>query len=152
MILGGNWVLAAAAICAVGCPPVGAQAAAASTAPSSCMIVIRALSRGAVAGTRDVAPMPCPAAPVALSLRYDPTIRAMRAARDLSVGETLPAIPAFALPVIRPGDRLRLVAQVGAVTVERQVTALQAGQAGDPLFVRAADGAVFTATFREIAP
>jgi flagella basal body P-ring formation protein FlgA len=116
------------------------------------MIVIRALSRGAVAGTRDVAPTPCSAAPVALSLRYDPTIRAMRTTRDLSVGETLPAIPAFALPAIRPGDRLRLVAQVGAVTVERQVTALQAGQAGAPLFVRAADGAVFTATFREIAP
>jgi flagella basal body P-ring formation protein FlgA len=76
----------------------------------------------------------------------------MRASRDLSVGETLPAIPAFALPAIRPGDRLRLVDRVGAVTVERQVTALQAGQAGEPLFVKAADGAVFTATSLEIAP
>lgn len=145
MTSGGNLVLAAAAIGAVCCAPAAARE---SAAP--CLRVVNAVARGEVPVARDVSPAACPADPGALPLRYDPAAKALRATRDLSVGETLPPTP-FALPTIRAGDRLVLAARIGAVTVERQVIALQLGQAGAPVFVKAADGTVFAATFPEIA-
>lgn len=45
---------------------------------------------------------------------------------------------------VEAGEALTLRVEVGPVTVERDVHALQAGQAGRPLFVRTADGAVLT--------
>jgi hypothetical protein len=53
------------------------------------------------------------------------------------------APPAFAMATIRPGDRVIVSTRIGAVTIEREVTALQAAKLGEPLFVRADDGAVF---------
>lgn len=45
---------------------------------------------------------------------------------------------------IQTGDRLTVRVEVGPVAVEREVTALQAGQPGRDLFVRTAEGVLLT--------
>ena len=76
----------------------------------------------------------------------------------LSLGLLLAAVPAAnsteaehraAVPVIAKGDRLTLVSQVGPITIERPVTALQGARPHDRrIFVRTDDGDVFAAPIR----
>jgi flagella basal body P-ring formation protein FlgA len=53
------------------------------------------------------------------------------------------------LPDVRAGDTLFLRARVGTATVERRVTAAQAGRRGAPIFVRTPDGHLVSAPLAE---
>lgn len=119
-----------------------------AAAALSCLQAVAAIAAGAVPARADFVEAACPADAPGL-LRYDPQARAMRALRDIQAGETIAAVPAGALPDVRPGESLFLVAHVGTAIVEREVTATQPGRRGQPIFVRTADGRVLRARVAE---
>lgn len=91
----------------------------------------------------DLAPASCAESPLS-AFAYDDTTGALRSARDLRSGEAVARPPAFALAAIAPGQTVTIRASIGPVVVERDVVALQSARAGQNLFVRSADGQVFT--------
>jgi flagella basal body P-ring formation protein FlgA len=118
-----------------------------AAAPGACLRALTSLAAGAVPSMNDFRAAPCSAREVP-ALRYDARIGAARTLRDIGEGETI-AAPSAILPDVRPGDRLYLVARVGAATVEREVVAVQPGRSGRPVFVRTPDGRVLAARLRE---
>lgn len=69
---------------------------------------------------------------------------AMTFRRKLPVPVAADAAPLPA-PKVARGDAMTLIARSGAVTIERQVAAMQSGRAGGRVFVRDAEGRVFAA-------
>jgi hypothetical protein len=114
----------------------------------ACVRAEAPVAAGAVPVRADFAAAPCAGA-ARPALRYDPRIGAARAIRDIAAGEVIAAPPASLLADVRPGDTLYLIAHVGTATVERAVTATQAGRHGQPIFVRMPDGRVVAAQFQE---
>src|SRR5947209_18794642 len=108
-----------------------------------CARVVGPLVAGTVITSADVALAACAAKPARLAFRYDASLRAVRAARDLAPGELVPGLPAATLPTVRPGQVIVLAVRVGAVVLSRTVVALQPARPGQKLFVRAADGRTF---------
>lgn len=119
------------------------------TQTPSCLQVARPLAAGVLVTGGDFARVPCPAA-VDAAFRYDRQLRAARTARDLATGEIVRDLPAFAFADVRPGDRLVVQARAGVVVIERQVVAVQAARAGQRLFVRTPDGAVFAVKLDDV--
>ena len=78
-------------------------------------------------------------------LRVDRRTAAVVARTDLSAGTYLGRLSPAPPSSPRKGDALVLRAQLGPITVEREVTALQPGSAGGKLFVRDAEGQVTSA-------
>jgi len=109
----------------------------------SCVRAARPIPAGTVPAGDALRPQSCPEKPLMPAFRYDPNEGVVRVVRTLAEGEIAPAPPPFAVARVEPGRKLRLEAKVGAVVVEREVEAVQAGAAGESLFVRTADGAVF---------
>ncbi len=118
---------------------------------AACLEPTRALAAGETVSTQDFRSASCGAEPALPSLRYDARSRAARAVRDLSPGDRIATAPASAFAAVKPGETLNVRTQAGPVVVEREVTALQTGWPGKPLFVRAADGAVLKAILPEDA-
>lgn len=116
------------------------------------MRVTRAIPAGSITTITDFELTGCGVTKPNRAVRYDAHLGAGRAIRDLQPGEMVAALPAFALPAIRPGQHLYVRAQSGPVVVEREVVALQPVRPGGRLFVRAADGAVFSADLSEARP
>lgn len=116
--------------------------------PLACMTALAAIPAGAMPVRADFAAAPCPAE-TRPALRYDPAGGAVRATRDIAEGETVAAPPAAAMPDVRAGEPLYLVARVGTALVERAVTAAQPGRAGQPIFVRTPEGRVFAASLAD---
>lgn len=114
----------------------------------SCLQALAPVPAGGVAVRADFVAVPCPDTPPRV-LRYDPGSRAARAVRDIASGETLADVPAAMLADVRPGEALFLVARVGRATVEREVSAVQAGRRGQRVFVRTGDGRVISVTLAE---
>lgn len=56
-----------------------------------------------------------------------------------------------AAEAVRPGQKLHVVTELGTVRVERDVEALQTARPGQRLFVRSADGQVFSIRYEEQA-
>lgn len=77
------------------------------------------------------------------AFRFDPSSGLPVVAVDLEEGAIVGS--PGAMPTVRRGQALRLVANVGVVSVERQVEAVQDASAGGEVFVRGADGRVFSA-------
>jgi len=123
--------------------------AAKSAPPAGCQRVAHPVAAGAIPTVDDLAPATCEAGPAGEAFRYDPAAKAVRATRDLAPGETVAAVPRFAIAGVRPGQRLFLKTRVGPVVVEREVEALQPARPGGQLFVRSLDGAIFPARFAE---
>ena len=94
----------------------------------------------------------CAGAATDRPLRYDPSMRAVRALRELRAGETLPAISSSDLSNVRLGQRLFVSVTTGPVRVAREVQAIQPSTSARPLFVRAADGSIFSAPSPEVSP
>ena len=116
--------------------------------PLACMTALAAIPAGATPVRADFAAAPCPAESRP-ALHYEPAGGGVRAVRDIAAGETIAAPPASALPDVRAGEPLFLVARVGTALVERAVTAAQPGRAGQPLFVRTPEGRVFAAALAD---
>ena len=118
-----------------------------AAAPLVCAQLLAPIGAGAVPLRSDFAPASCSESVAAF--RYDRRIGAARAVRDVAAGEIVAAIPDALLADVRPGDALLVSSSVGPVTVERQVTAVQAGRRGRSFFARTSDGAVVPALLPE---
>lgn len=104
---------------------------------AACVRLERPVGRGQVLTRADFVREACGAAGAApAAWRYDRAAQALRADRDLSVGDTLASPPETLVAVLRPGQTVRVTARLGAVTVERDALAVQAARAGRPVFVK----------------
>jgi hypothetical protein len=121
-------------------------------ATPACLEARVPIPAGAVARRNEFAPAACDGTPHAAAFRFDPRLGVVRTTHELAAGELAPAIDASALAQARPGDHLTIAAIVGPVRVERDVAAVQPQGAERPVFVRAEDGAVFSAWPTDRAP
>ena len=116
-----------------------------TSAPLKQCVVLRVdLDAGAVLRAKDVSETDCAGA-VERALRYDTGTRTLRTKRALAAGSVLPYPDAGPLPSVQAGDRLTLRSEIGPVTVERDVTALQAGEPDRAIWVRGQGGRPFRA-------
>jgi hypothetical protein len=113
--------------------------------PLLCGQATHFLGAGSILTKADLVAVTCARASKDQPLRFDKMIGAVRAARDIPVGETVGPAPATALAAVIPGQPLFLKVHIGPVVVTRQVEAIQAAKAGQSVFVKANDGAVFSA-------
>ncbi len=110
-----------------------------------CMVVLNQIAAGVAPRAEDLQTVPCGEIRPARAFGFDPTARVARALRALPPGETVAAIAPSSLTAVRPGDAYVVTARSGPVVVQRQVVALQAAKPGKSMFVKGADGQVFTA-------
>lgn len=119
--------------------------AAGSVGEPECVRILRPIAAGVSPVSSDFEPAPaCPSAASA-GFRYDTASGAAVARRDLAAGELLRPLAASLQVTARKGQDLQLRERVGGVTVARGVTAAQSGRSGQRIFVRTAEGAVFSA-------
>jgi flagella basal body P-ring formation protein FlgA len=118
----------------------------------SCLTTLTPLVAGALADDAAFQKTRCTADAVALAFRYDPATGAVHLARALDIGAVVPEFPGYGTAMVRPGQVLRLVVQVGSVRIDRDVEALQAAHPGQRLFVRAHDGTVLSVRFESLTP
>ena len=116
-------------------------------AANFCMRAVHPLSAGAVPATGDLVVAECGATRPELVVRYDRDMRATRLARAVAADEVVAAIPAAMIADIVPGQKLYVAVKIGPVVVQREVEALQPANLGQKLFVRAADGQVFSTLY-----
>ena len=124
--------------------------AAPTNGPSGCVKVLTPVAANSALLQRDIEAAPCGDGPLDRPFRYDRSVGALRALRELSVGEITPRPPQALLSSVRPGDALYVSVAVGPVTVERTVRTLQPSFAHKPVFVRGADGAIFSVPSPEL--
>jgi hypothetical protein len=130
----------------VGLPSSGANAA------EQCLRAEKALAAGSIAQTTAFVPVACSGEGPARAFDYDRGGHVTRLARALDKDEIVGRFPEFGEAVIEPGEALTLVIAAGSVRVERQVEALQEARAGERLFVRSLDGAVFAVRYEQVRP
>ncbi len=108
------------------------------------MRATRALTAGSVPSAQDLVPADCGAGKPAAAVRYDTGMRAVRMVRAVQPDEIVAEVPPAMMASISPGQKLYVMVQVSPVVVQREVEALQPANPGQKLFVRAADGKVFS--------
>ncbi|HEY9219055.1 MAG TPA: hypothetical protein VIO94_13465 [Phenylobacterium sp.] len=109
-----------------------------------CQRVLRAISSGEAVLAGDLEPADCGAEPRAGVFRFDGPAGVLRAVTDIAAEDRVGAVPASALAAVAPGQALYLQTRVGPVTVERAVEVVRAARKGEPVFVRGAEGRVFS--------
>ena len=119
---------------------------------TSCVRLVAPIAAGSIANTGDFAPTSCGGAESPAAWEYDVSAHAARATRNLEAGQIVASAPRFAIPDVRPGEKLYAQARVGPVVVEREVEAVQSAALGHRLFVRAADNQVFSVTLARADP
>lgn len=112
-----------------------------------CLKALTVIAAGTVPEDESFAVAACPSRTPAPAFRHDEVARFSRLARDVAAGEIVRRYPEFGSDVVRPGQRLTLVIKAGAISLERQVEALQPARQGQRLFVRASDGQVLSAEY-----
>jgi hypothetical protein len=134
--------------------PVLFAAAAIARAPGTqaCLRALVPVAAESIPQTKDFVPVACPKAGVAIAFRHDPSADSTRLTCDLAPGEVVERFPEYGTPRVLPGQKLSLVVTRGAVQVSRTVTALQAAQSGQRLFVRCDDGQIISVEFEAPAP
>lgn len=113
-------------------------------ARGACFATVVAVQAGAALSAADVRETECLAGRAAVKLRYDRAGVACAAA-PLAAGAYLGRLAPLAERAIGKGMPLVLRSASGPVTIERPVTAVQPGRSGAKLFVRDANGQVFSA-------
>jgi hypothetical protein len=121
-------------------------------ARSECLQAVREIDSGVIPTAEAFSQSGCDGVVTDHPMRYDPSVRAVRALRPVHAGERLPFISRALLAQVSPGQRLFVSTSVGPVVVSREVDALQPSAAGRALFVRGADGAIFSAPAPAAAP
>ena len=124
-----------------------ALAAFQAQAADGCMRATRALVVGAVPSAQDLVAADCGNAKPAPAVRYDAAMRTVRLTRALQADDIVAFVPAAMMASITPGQKLYVSVQVSPVIVQREVEALQPANPGQKLFVRAADGKVFSVLY-----
>ena len=108
----------------------------------SCFMTARLIEQGAVLSAADLTPVACkPAARP--PLRYDTASGGPVALAAMPAGTYLGRLAPVSEAPVRAGTDLTLRSSAGVVTIERRVTAIQSGRAGDRIFVRDSSGEVF---------
>jgi hypothetical protein len=112
-----------------------------------CLIANTALEANVIVAKADFASGVCGSheASSARTYRLDAATGAVRLTRGLRAGEAAPFLTSAQLAAVLPGQALFVSAKVGPVRVERRVQAVQPSPAGHAVFVKADDGAVFSA-------
>jgi len=128
-----------------------ATALAGETTTRPCLRAVVPIAAGDFPAWTDFAPAICDKAP-GDALVYARASGAVRAARELAVGDTTPLIAEAAFATVRPGQRLYLTTTVGAVRLQREVEAVQPAGAGEMVFVRGRDGAAFPVPLAQVIP
>ena len=108
-----------------------------------CLQVVNPIASGSAPVEADFKAAACGTEMQDRPFRYDVSVGAVRAVRDVESGEITRGLPAALVSTIRPGDALYVSAQSGPVQVEREVHAVQPATPHHPMFVRSEDGAVF---------
>jgi flagella basal body P-ring formation protein FlgA len=112
---------------------------------AACFEVVRALLSGTPLAAEDVRQVPCDAARTAAAVRYDASAGTAVALSPLSAGDYLGRLAEVPAKGVAKGARLTLRSSAGPVIIEREVTAIQAGRAGQRIFVQDAGGKIFAA-------
>ena len=130
-----------------------APSVSASATPPACARMARPVAAGSILTNADLTTAPCGNAVDAatVAVRYDRRTQVLRAVRGLQIDETIAAPPPALLADIAPGQHLVLHAKVGPVAIQREVEAIQAGRPGQAIFVKTADGAVFSAPAGQVS-
>ncbi len=110
---------------------------------AECLQVVNPIASGSAPVEADFKAAACGTEMQDRPFRYDVSVGAVRALRDVEAGEITQSLPAALVSTIRPGDALYVSAQSGPVQVEREVRAVQPATPHHPMFVRSEDGAVF---------
>lgn len=121
-------------------------------AHTTCLRVVQPVAANSIPTIDDFAAANCGEIPPSPVMAYDADHGVVRATHNLRVGELIAAPPAFALPVVRPGQRLYVRTRIGPVVIEREVEAVQAAWSDKPVFVKTTDQTVFSASFAESQP
>ena len=125
--------------------------ATAGSAP--CVRLTRQVQAGDFFTSSDFEPAAClSSGPVWRAARYDPHSRTVRTARALNAGDRIAAVPRSLVAEVTAGQKLYIKTRVGPVTVQRLVEAAQSSRPGQPLFVKADDGQVFSVPGPEATP
>ncbi|WP_109807754.1 flagella basal body P-ring formation protein FlgA [Sphingosinithalassobacter portus] len=132
---------------------IGMLAYLSAAMPGQCYAAARNIDPGMPLASRDVVSVPCrqEERPAAM-LAYDGHAGVAVTRILIPVGTYLGEVTAIGDDVVANGDTVTLRSSVGAVTIERPVSALQHGRSGDRIFVQDADGAIFAAQFVVEAP
>ncbi|HYD85981.1 MAG TPA: hypothetical protein VEA80_00760 [Vitreimonas sp.] len=111
-----------------------------------CLRASRAIAAGEPITAADTSSAICETVAPA-PVRYDRVNGVLSADAPLSEGAYLGPLLPGAGPATTEGAPMTVIVRAGPVTIERSVRAAQAGRAGDRLFVRAEDGAVFSVDY-----
>ena len=118
-----------------------------------CLRVVQPIAAWSFPTAADLAPADCAGAAPDAAFRYETRLRRQRApCATSSPGELVTGISGVAIAAMRPGQAVNVVANIGPVRVERQVEAVQTGKPGGHLFVRAANGDVFSVAYGDVQP
>lgn len=117
----------------------------------TCYVATAPFAAGEAIGPGALERAPCPDSSTSASVRYDRDHGVMRARANIAPGDNLG--PLMAAPVLRAerGETLSLRVAEGPVVIERPVEALQPST-GDAIFVKDAEGHVFSAPLVEAGP
>jgi hypothetical protein len=115
------------------------------TTQSACMVAKTSLAVGDIATRSNFTAAACPPeGPSARAFRYSAATGSAYAVRSITAGEQVLSVPSGDLAAVRPGQSLFITARAGPVRVQREVVAVQPAAMGRALFVKAADGKVFS--------
>lgn len=116
----------------------------------SCFELTHAVAPQAALTGRDVTMTPCTTARTPLALAYDNRHAIVRAAEASDAGHYLGPLVDLPADLIEQGEALQLRVAAGPVTIARDIVAVQSAHTGETLFVRDADGHIFSAPSTDI--
>lgn len=109
-----------------------------------CLRVLKSIDSGVPARSDDFAPASCEKLEPGAWFLWNPATRSAVTRRAMGEGTTVPRFPGYGDRSVYAGDRLAIRTQVGPVTIQRAVTALQSARTGQRLLVQAEDGTIFS--------
>ena len=112
----------------------------AAAQPAGCVKLTRPVAKGGALPKDGLEATPCPE--TIARVLYDSNTHLVRAARDMSVGEAIAAVPAQRIATIVRGQPVRIQRRSGAISITRLATALSDAPPGSPVIAMTADGQV----------
>ncbi len=117
-----------------------------------CAFAVRNLPAASVLAEADVTRAPCESARQESHTSYDRRSGLLRTTDDVESGDNLGSLAPLPTHVVQTSDPLSLTASVGVARIERRVEAMQDARSGERLFVRDADGRVFSIPLPDSRP
>lgn len=118
---------------------------------ATCFAAARPLPPATPVTQADVVPADCTAGDRG-AVRFDPASRAVLTDHAVAKGDYLGRLGPLPEAAVARGEPVVLRSRVGSVVIERAVTALQSARMGQRVFVRDADGRVFSVSLDLLEP